>query len=133
MRIDHGHSRQPLGKWYGPVGYRIYGEAVAHGGGGTRTLPVKGKVNRGEASSQGPRGVVCPAHRERGEGGVKARRCRVYLRQGADDSKSRQPLPLGDQKGVRGKAGFHRKDSGGGGCEVIRRPSPDSVPEGVES
>ena len=53
---------------------------------------------------------MCPADRERGESRVKACRCRVYLRREADDSKCCQPLPLGDQEGDRGKAGFHRED-----------------------
>jgi len=64
---------------------------------------VKGKVHRLEASGQGLRGVVCPAGRERGEGGVKARCCRVYLGRGVGSSKCRLPLPLGDQERDRGK------------------------------
>ena len=54
VRIDHGHSRQPLGERYGPVGYRIYREVVSCRGGETRSLPMKGKVHRCEASSLGP-------------------------------------------------------------------------------
>ena len=42
---------------------------------------------------------------------MKGPGCRVYLRQEVDNSKCRQSLPLGDQEGDRGKAGFHREDS----------------------
>jgi len=70
---------------------------------------------------------------KRRERGVKAGRCWVHARGGADQPESCQSLPVGDQEGDRWEAGPHREYPGGRSREAVCDPPLDLTPERIEA
>jgi len=64
---------------------------------------------------------------------VKASRCRVYTRRGADYPERCQPVPVGDQERDRWEARLYRKNPGGRSREAVCGPPLDLEPESVEA
>jgi len=108
-------------------------EVFSQGRGGDLCQPVQGEVDRGEAFRMMSGRVLGPKGREGGEGRREPSRGRVRVWGGAGHPEGGQSSTVPAVGDHWVEAGFAGQDRGGGGVEVVRRPSLDSVPEAIHA
>jgi len=115
------------------VGEGVDRKVFPQGWGRDLAAPIEGEVDGGEAFREVPGRVLGPKGGERGERWRESCRRRVRVWGGAGYPKGGQSPSVPAVRDNRGEAGLAAQNGGGGGVEVVRRPSLDSVPEAVHA